>query len=560
MDSKQVFGIDLGTTYSCISVVDDTSGKPSVLVNADEELTTPSVVFFEDADTRIVGKEAKNIAVLETDRVVEMVKRNMGSEGWRWAYGGKEYSPEEISSYILTKIVDDAEMNLGERPRDVVITCPAYFGIPQREATAVAGEIAGLNVLEVINEPTAAAISYGLQDNEDQVVLVYDLGGGTFDVSIIEIKDGSVTVLATGGDHELGGRDWDEELVKYASERWMTITGSYDNPLDNAETLQDLWSRAEDAKRSLTSRAETRIQVSHAAEQRVAVVVTREKFDELTAHLLENTISLTRDTIEAAREKLRGTRVDKFLLVGGSTRMPQVAERLRREFGTEPQMHEPDQSVAKGAAIYGQKLAIGRRINIEIARELGTDPDEVAAAEVEPEVRQRAQQSVADEMGMRLPALKKLADMKVTNVVSHSFGVIALKGPESARTEFISNLILAQDQLPASKTRTFYTEEGGQADVQIRITESAARVEEIDDLDEGTEVGEAVLPMTEDLPAGAPVEVTFKLDQQGRLHVTGKDLADGGKTVTATVETNRALSAEEAAAAKTRVRGIKITG
>ena len=344
-------------------------------------------------------------------------------------------------------------MNLGERPRDVVITCPAYFGTPQREATAVAGEIAGLNVLEVINEPTAAAISYGLQDNEDQVVLVYDLGGGTFDVSIIEIKDGSVTVVATGGDHELGGRDWDEELVKYASQRWMTITGSGDNPLDNAETLQDLWSRAEDAKRSLTSRAETRIQVSHAAQQRVAVVVTREKFDELTAHLLENTISLTKDTIEAAREKLRGVRVDKLLLVGGSTRMPQVAERLRREFDTEPQMHEPDQSVAKGAAIYGQKLAIGRRINIEIAKELGTDPDEVAAAEVEPEVRQRAQQSVADEMGMRLPALKKLADMKVTNVVSHSFGVIALKGPESARTEFISNLILAQDQLPARPER-----------------------------------------------------------------------------------------------------------
>ncbi len=555
MDSKQVFGIDLGTTYSCISVVDELSGKPYVIPNAEGDVTTPSVVYFEDATTRVVGKEAKNIAVLETDSVIQMVKRNMGAPDWRWTFDGRDYSAEEISSYILRKVADDAEVNLGERPTHVVITCPAYFGIPQREATAAAGRIAGLNVLEIINEPTAAAISYGLQDDRDQVVLVYDLGGGTFDVSIIEIKDGSVTVVATGGDHELGGRDWDEELVKYLSEEWMRESGSGEDPSASAETLQDLWRRAEDAKRSLSARTETKVQVSHGG-TRATVTLTREKFDELTRHLLENTISLTKDTIETARQ-LGHVTIDKFLLVGGSTRMPQVSERLTQEFGTEPQVHEPDQSVAKGAAVYGQKLAIGQRINVEIAKQMGTTPEEVATAEVSPEVRERAQQSVADEMGMRLPALKRLDDMKVTNVVSHSFGVVALR---ETGAEFISNLVLAQEPLPAARTKTYYTAEANQPEVQLRIMETAAREDAVDELDQGTEVGEAILPMTSGLPKGAPVEVTFELNQQGLLNITGKDLATGGKTVTATVETNRALSQEEVAEATSRARGIKVTG
>ena len=558
MDSKQVYGIDLGTTYSCIAVVDDLSGKPYVIPNAEGDATTPSVVYYEDAGTRVVGKEAKNMAVLEPDSVVEMVKRNMGASDWRWTFDGQEYSAEEISSYILRKVVDDAEVNLGVRPVDVVITCPAYFGIPQREATAAAGRIAGLNVLEIINEPTAAAISYGLQDDTDQVVLVYDLGGGTFDVSIIEVANGSVSVIATGGDHELGGRDWDEEVVKYLSGEWMTQTGAAEDPSASAETLQELWQRAEDAKRSLTARADTKVQVSHQG-KRVTVTLTREKFDEITRHLLENTIALTGDTMATARQLGHET-IDKFLLVGGSTRMPQVPERLQREFGKEPQVHEPDQSVAKGAAVYGQKLSIGRKISIEIARELGTTPEQVESAEVAPEVRERAQQSVADEMGMRLPALKRLDEMKVTNVVSHSFGVVAVRKKASGLEEYISNLVLAQQILPAERTRQYGTIEANQAEVQLRIMESTVREDEIDDLDQGSEVGEATLPLAPGLPEGSPIEVTFELNQQGRLHITGKDLAVGGKTVTATIETNRALSEEEVVKATSRARSVKVTG
>jgi len=558
LESNRVYGIDLGTTYSCIAFVDDMSGKPSVVPNAEGDVTTPSVVLFEDEDTRVVGKEAKNTAVLDSDSVVEMVKRNMGAPDWRWSFAGQEYSPEEISSYILRKVVDDAEQQLGTRPEDVVITCPAYFGIPQREATATAGQIAGLNVLEIINEPTAAAIAYGLQDDSDQVVLVYDLGGGTFDVSIIEIKDGSVSVIATGGDHELGGRDWDEQVVTFLAQEWMRETGSTDDPVSSAETLQDLWRRAEEAKRALSARAETKVAVSHQG-QRATVMLTRERFEEMTQHLLENTMTFTRDTLAIAQQ-LGHAEINKVLLVGGSTRMPQVARRLEQELGKEPQVHEPDQSVAKGAAVYGQKLGIGRRIRIEIAKELGTSPDKVDDAEVAPQVRERAQQTVADEMGMRLPALKKLDDMKVTNVVSHSFGVVAVERVGGELQDYISNLVLAQQSLPATRTRTYGTVEANQEEVHLRIMESTVREERVADMAEGTEIGSAVLPLGPNLPEGSPVDVTFELNQQGRLHITGKDMSAGGKSVTATIETNRALSEQELTEATSRARSVKVTG
>jgi molecular chaperone DnaK len=224
-----IFGIDLGTTYSCIAYVDE-FGKSVIISNSEGDRTTPSVVQFEE-NNRVVGKEAKNSAVLNPSQVVEMVKRHVGESNWRFGYNGTEYTAEEISSYILRKLVEDAEQSLGFSVKDVVITCPAYFGIAQRDATAHAGEIAGLNVREVINEPTAAAIMYGLQNEQDQVVLVYDLGGGTFDITVIEISAGAITVIATGGDHNLGGRNWDEAVVRYLAEQWKRETGSSDDPI-----------------------------------------------------------------------------------------------------------------------------------------------------------------------------------------------------------------------------------------------------------------------------------------------------------------------------------------
>jgi len=273
MAKQNVFGIDLGTTYSCIAYVDD-SGKPVALPNVEGQYTTPSVVLFED-ESRTVGKEAKNSAVLYSDRVVEMVKRQMGNASWRFDYQGREYTPEEISSYILRKVVQDASTALNGQPiNDVVITCPAYFGIAQRQATQRAGEIAGLNVLEVINEPTAAAISYNLlQEQSKQVVLVYDLGGGTFDITMIEIDGGAVTVISTGGNPELGGRDWDLAIINYLADEWKNKTGSYDDPTLDTETMQDLWQKAENAKISLSGRPSVQVAVQHAG-QREGITLT----------------------------------------------------------------------------------------------------------------------------------------------------------------------------------------------------------------------------------------------------------------------------------------------
>jgi molecular chaperone DnaK (HSP70) len=349
-----IFGIDLGTTYSCIAYVDE-YGITHVVSNIEGDRTTPSVVQF-NGEERIIGKEAKNSSMLEPDNTVDMVKRFMGKEGFSFEHEGTSYRPEEISSYILRKLVQDAEQQTGYQIKDVVITCPAYFGILEREATKVAGEIAGLNVRSIINEPTAAAICYGVHEEADQKVLVYGLGGGTFDITVIKIEGGNITVVCTEGDHHLGGGNWDETIVTYLAQQWQEETGSSEDPLESPETLQELYVRAEDAKKTLAQRAETSIAVMHDM-QRKKISLNRETFDELTESLLERTIELTK--IAIAEAKKRGVEdFDQILMVGGSTKMPQVARRLQEEFGKKPIFCEPDEVVAKGAAIFGHTLML----------------------------------------------------------------------------------------------------------------------------------------------------------------------------------------------------------
>ncbi|MFE0145837.1 Hsp70 family protein [Nonomuraea sp. NPDC059007] len=555
MSDNRVYGIDLGTTYTCIAHVDEASGKPTVVSNFEGESITPSVVLFEDAETRVVGREAKNAAVLEPGNVVEMIKREMGTP-WRREFHGKEVSPEEISSFIVRKVVDDAAQLGGTRPRQVVITCPAYFDSTQREATANAGKIAGLEVLEVLNEPTAAAITYGVQDKGDQTVLVYDLGGGTFDITVIEIKGNVIRVVATGGNDQLGGRDWDEEIVKYCADQWRAEhPGAESDILDSPDSLQDLWGRAESGKRSLSNLPQTRIPVSHDGKQ-AAVTLQREKFEELTAHLLENTVTFTKAVLEDAGRRGHQT-VDRLLLVGGSTKMPQVKARLEKDFGFEIESFEPDFAVAKGAAIYGQKLAISERIRHEIAQQTDQKPEEVDIAATPQDVREAAEEAVADTMNLRLGTVRKFSTMKVTNVASHSFGVLAYTDDD---TEVISNLVLAQQALPAEVTRVFGTRDDNASLIEIKIFENTADERIVTDLGMGEEVGDATLEMRSGLPAGSPIEITFQLNLQGRLHITGKDLAEGGKTVTAVIETDRVLSLEEVEEAIERSRGIRVVG
>ncbi len=530
---EAILGIDLGTTYACIAYV-DTSGKAVMLPNREHQLATPAVVLFE-GQKRIVGDEAKNSALLTPDTVVEMVKRHMGEANWRFRYEDKDYAPEEISSYILRKLAADAQEVLGFPVNDVVITCPAYFGLAQREATARAGEIAGLNVQEVLSEPTAAAIAYGLQYTHEQTVLVYDLGGGTFDITIIALKRDETTVIATGGDHHLGGRDWDSTLVSYLAQQWQEQTESAEDPLETPETLQDLWLKAEKAKWALTARLETRVAVSHGG-RNVKVVVTRDKFNELTASLLDRTILFTRMTMDAA--KVRGySQFDQIVLVGGSTRMPQVSQRLEQEFRIPHRLFEPDEAVAKGAALYGQRLLLQKNIQAK-ATEIAytsasglptlqqTAADSISLEPISPAIVTQARKEITQAFGREEMSMQKLATTEITNVVSHSFGIVVTIDYGTARMrEAVSNLVRVNDPLPITKVKTYGTLEADQDDVEITIVENAEEtaIVEQEKYDEEAVIGTIILHLPSGLPADAPIDVSFEINGQGLLHVTGRE-------------------------------------
>lgn len=550
--TQTIFGIDLGTTFSCIAYVDE-YGKAVVIPNREGFLTTPSVVQFEN-NSRIVGQEAKNSATLNPQAVVEMVKRHMGEAGWQYAYNKKGYTAEEISSYILRKLADEVEQALGLRVSDVVITCPAYFGIVQRDATVRAGEIAGFKVRDIINEPTAAAITYGLQNEQDQVVLVYDLGGGTFDTTVIEIQAGAITVIATGGDHNLGGRNWDESVVIYLAEQWKAETGLHDDPTDSEETMQDLWGRAEQAKWALTARQETKVVVTHQG-RRVGVTLTRSKFDEITAHLLERTIAFTKRALVDA--KARGfDQIQQILLVGGSTKMPQVADRLRQEFAIPLRSFEPDTAVAKGAAIYAQKLMLDEKIQIKIAEFTSSSVEDVHMEDVPPQIVHQAQESIARDSGLMLGAVKKFNDMKITNVTSHSFGVI-VKDDKNDR-DFISNVIMLNDQLPAIETKTYHTLKANQEAIEIKVMENSQFAHRVENVSQGEEIGSAILHLPPRLPLHAPIEVSFELQKDGRLHITAREPVYN-VAIETDIQTRHGLSKEELQKVKERSKKIAIS-
>ena len=304
-----IFGIDLGTTYSCIAYVDE-FGKAVTIRNADGEMTTPSVVYFEDTEKQIVGTEAKTSMVMEPENTVAFIKREMGTD-FRREIHGVSYSPQEISSKILKKVVGDANAALREQGilkqdeeiKKAVITCPAYFGMAEKDATKNAGIIAGLDVLDIINEPTAAAINYGvINADQKKNVLVYDLGGGTFDVTIISIGGNSINVVCTGGDPKLGGKDWDNQLKDYLVDRWKKEMDTDEDISEDLETLSALMESAEKAKKTLSTKDTAKIIVNHEGE-RMKVEITREMYDNMTGRLLERTIELTNSCLTEAEKK-----------------------------------------------------------------------------------------------------------------------------------------------------------------------------------------------------------------------------------------------------------------
>ena len=352
----KTIGIDLGTTNSCVAVIE--GGEPVVIANAEGARTTPSVVAFSKDGERMVGQVAKRQAITNPDRTVASIKREMGT-AHKVTIDGKSYTPQEISAMILQKLKSDAEAYLGETVTQAVITVPAYFTDAQRQATKDAGKIAGLDVKRIINEPTAAALAYGLDNEKEQKIMVYDLGGGTFDVSIIDIGDGVIEVLATSGNNHLGGDDFDQRVMDYLVAEFKTANG-IDLSADKM-AMQRIKEAAEKAKKELSSSTTTNINLPYitadaTGPKHLDVTLTRAKFDELTHDLVDATIVPVQNALKDA--DLDASEIDKVLLVGGSTRIPAVQDEVQKIMGKEPfKGINPDECVAIGASIQGGKLA-----------------------------------------------------------------------------------------------------------------------------------------------------------------------------------------------------------
>jgi molecular chaperone DnaK (HSP70) len=524
-----------------------------IVPNQESERITPSVVLF-DGDNVIVGNTAKESAKVEPHRVVSRVKQHMGDPHYVFENDGQVYSPEDVSSFILRKVVGDAEIALGEPITDVVITCPAYFGVDEREATANAGKLAGLNVRAILNEPTAAAVAYGLEQADDQTVLVYDLGGGTFDVTMIEIKDRLIRVICTGGDHRLGGALWDEAVVVHLADDFKAQTGLDNDPMDDPEVLNDLFLQSERGKKTLTQRDKAPFRVTHAGQQ-ARVELDRSKFEELTRHLLDRTIELTREMLADAQAK-GYAKFDKIILVGGATRMPQVHDRIVAEFGIEPEVFDPDESVAKGAALYGLKEALQDEVR-DILTETNPNAEgehgELDLTAVSEEEVKRALDKIEHDMGFTLTGpVRELVNTQIVNVLSKSLGVIA-KNEQGA--EQVVYLLHRNGEVPMESTNDFGTDVSNQGGVEIKVM--VGERDSPDPLD-CKDVGIAQLELPPNLPARSPIRVTFAISRDGRLSVTAKDLTGGGE-IRVEFETEAVMSASDVEERSSALRLLSVS-
>lgn len=561
-----IYGIDLGTTYSVVSYIDET-GKPTVSRNSDGQDTTPSVVYFESADNIVVGRVAKETAGVFPDQVVSLIKREMGDREWRRVFSGKEYTPPSVSALILSALVRDAETDTGRPVNEVVITVPAYFGLLEKDATRSAGEIAGLKVIGIVPEPVAAALHYGVSGSADGTTfLVYDLGGGTFDISLIKMTDTSVEVLAVGGNHRLGGADWDEKLFDYLLDQ-LTQQWGDDAARDDEQELQELRNITEQVKKDL-SKAESKKVIRRYGGTAASVTVTRQQFEEMTADLLEETIRITRQTLDEAEQRHPGIReqISDLLLVGGSARMLAVTERLRKEFRWEPRLTDPDLAVAKGAALY----AAGQTVRfIEPDDAADSNPHSAgrgAGLGYSGPVTDEAIQQVADLTGIDEEKVRALAGRTVVNVLPKAIGVKLLDttrphwedDPDGA--SYIEHLIDAQTQLPVAPPRTLEanTVAANQPGVEIEIWEQAGASpsseltgnHRVDDagLIEGLE------PFR--LPAGSPVNIEIGVDAEGTVKLRATE-PTSGKELEMNVRIS-VLSAEQVEDAKVIHRGLTI--
>lgn len=495
MVMSRVIGIDLGTTNSCVAVLE--GDVPTVIANKEGYRTTPSVVAFAKDKTMLVGDPARRQAAVNAERTIFSIKRHMGSD-YRKKIDGKAYSPQEISAFILMKLKKDAEDFLGDTVTDAVITVPAYFNDAQRQATKDAGRIAGLNVLRIINEPTSAALAYGLDNGQAQKILVYDLGGGTFDVSIIEIGDHVIEVLATSGDNHLGGDDFDERIVQYLVEQFKKTEGI--NLSKDTAALQRLKEEAEKAKKELSSCMTTNINLPFLAMAKdgphhMDIQLSRSKFEELTKDLIERTVIPVENAIHDAG--LTKSQIDMVLLVGGSTRIPAVQDKVRTLMGKEPSRNvNPDECVAIGAAVQAGKL------------------------------------------GGQLMAGSAASEMILMDVTPLSLSIETVGGVSSC-------LIERNTTIPTRHSQIFTTAGNFQTSVDIKVFQGERKFTRDNKL-----LGNFRLSGIKRAMAGTPqIEVTFDIDANGIVNVSAKDLGTGHEqSITITSSSN--LSEEEIERAK----------
>lgn len=551
--SKYVYGIDLGTTYSCIAYQDE-DGRPTVIKNIDtNSTTTPSVVQWDEEGNVVVGQQAKESATLYPDRTVSFVKQLIGKSQVAAEVDGNMISPIEASSHILRELAKFAGEQLDDEVQDVIITCPAYFGESERTATKQAGEIAGLNVLAIIEEPTAAAICYGItRSDEDKNVLIFDLGGGTFDITVMSITQGEIRVITTEGDHQLGGKFWDEKLGLLIVEKFRSASGYPTDPYedeDNEEFLQDIAMKAEKAKQALTNKTSTKQAINYNG-YKAMVEITREEFETATAELAQSALDLTDKAIQTVKDQ--GLHIDEVLLVGGSTKMPHIQEGVKAHLGLEPKIFEPDEAVAKGAAIYAM-LQADEQSKLSENEEKTTNEQGQEVAVNKETGASRVLPSLGPG-GSTMP-LRLGGSLRIVSVSTKSFGVKAIS--VDTGEELIFNLIQKDDEIPASTKQTFGTLEDNQASVEIRIYQTPDKVEQYP-VDEDRFLGTADLTLNPNTPAGSEIEITLSLSSDGMVRMEAKDLTSG-RNIEAHWQAENVLSEQEIAEAKARVASTALT-
>ncbi len=557
-DDGIILGIDLGTTFSAMAYVDK-HGKPCILPNAEGQPTTPSVVHFYDRDTWVVGEEAVKMVVVDAHNVVRFIKRSMGESDFALEFFGKSYSPQELSAIILRKLKKDAEEALGFPVNDAVITVPAYFNSAQRGATQEAGIIAGFNVLSIINEPTAAAISYGIERiGGERNLLVFDLGGGTFDVTVMEIRGTTLRTIATDGNAELGGKDWDDRLLNHVAEHFAQRFGL--DPRDEPQPYQELYERCLAAKISLSTKPRAVIPVNFRG-HRTVVPVTREEFEELTKDLVEQCADTCAIVLEKAR--MRWTDIDDVLLAGGSTRMPMIQEMLRRLSRRAPVSGiNPDECVALGASLaaifrhrpkhpalnaYRQALS-ARRDPALPTSPTGTSVVTVAS---QPSMPSSAPRPTPSPTAPPEAAARPLGlpGVRFTDVASHPLGIVVL---DAQLKERIVTLIPEFTPLPCEKRGRFAYAYDNMTAVRVEVTEGRGEAR-----DEVMVIGEVVLDQLPPRPRGTPIEVIYRYTVNQTLEVDVTDVQTR-QTRRAKIQLRGALQSAQLAEARARTASANI--